>query len=711
MLGNMSIRTRITALSLVCMVALIGAITYINIQQNEAAGELTSEASRAAIERAIKGQLQSTATAQAIQVEKFFSEKYAALNQLSIQFSGIQKVADTYGTSGIVSRYTADEAVKSTFMHDNTLLGVWAIMEPNQFGSDKEFVSSIQYSSNDVGRFASYWNRNTGTVVNAPTAERKLHDETVGESGLPFNYFYRCSLQSNAACLAPPFTATLGGQEVLLTTLSTPVNQNNKPTGVVGVDVAITDLQDFMMKAKQSLYSGAGDIAIVTSSGIVAAYTPLSSKLGQTYESLGLPDIRQMAAQTGENRSLYLDDENFVKVITPITMGKNVSPWWIILQLPKAIAQAEIDKLEGIHRALLLKSLVKSILVAALSGLAGALLMWFTASRITTPIRNVSTMLRDIASGEGDLTKRLNYPKKDELGEVALWFNLFLDKLQPMINAVRKGIDDTRLTANQSFRIAQETSHGMQAQFKDIDQVAAASTEMTATAHEVANSAAMVAVDAKHAEQAAQTGHSLLENTNHGLLDLTICLTKSMEDARALSVSSEQIGNVLDVIRAIAQQTNLLALNAAIEAARAGESGRGFAVVADEVRTLAMRTQDSVEQIRIVIEQLQVGAIRVTTAMQDSQLRASSSSRQMEETVQSFSEIRLAVSKIQDMTHQIATAAEEQSAVADDINCNITSVRMVTQELNDKACSSASLSEHLSLLADKQHELANQFRT
>ncbi|CAI8883218.1 Methyl-accepting chemotaxis protein TlpQ [Pseudomonas jessenii] len=710
MLGNTSIRTRITALSLISMITLIGAISVMNIQQNEAAGVQTSAYSREAIEKAIKGQLESTAMTQATRIEKIFSEKYAVLTQLGGQLSGIQKVASAYAITASASRFEADEAIKATLLHDETLLGVFGIMEHDQLGNDKDFVSSTQYGSNNQGRFSSYWNRSTGTVENAPTKEESLYDETLGESGLPYNYFYQCPLKNNGACLAPPFSDTLAGHEILITTLSTPVKLGTQTIGAVGIDIALSDLQSIVMTAKQNLFDGASDMAIVTNSGVIAAYTPAASKLGQTYQSLGLPDISQLTGKADTGKSLYIDDGDFVKVISPIRMGNGISPWWIVLQLPKSIAQVETEKLEGIHRALQSESLVKSILVAAIAGLVGALLMWLTASRITTPIRHVSAMLRDIASGEGDLTKRLNHPNKDELGEVAHWFNLFLDKLQPMISTVRKGIEDTRLTANQSFSIAQETSHGMQAQFREIDQVAAASNEMTATAHEVASSATLVADAAKDAERSAQAGHSLLEKTNQGLLDLTAGLTTSVQDAQSLAESSEQIGKVLEVIRAIAQQTNLLALNAAIEAARAGESGRGFAVVADEVRNLAMRTQDSVEQIRVVIEQLQAGAMTVTTAMQESQLRATTSSKRMEETVVSFTDITLAVSKIQDMTHHIATAAEEQSTVADNISCNISNIRLVTQELNEKASASATLSEHLNTLADQQHELAKQFR-
>lgn len=709
MLGNASIRTTITALSLISMVGLITAISAINIQQNESTGALTSAASNAAIERAIKGQLESAAAGQAAQIERIFGEQYTSLAQLAIQFSGIQTVFNSYGIAANASRFQADQAVKATFVGDNDLLGVWGIMESNQLGDDKDFVNSLPYSSNNKGRFASYWNRTTGTVSNAPTDEQMLVDERKGESGLPFNYFYKCPLTTNAPCLAPPFTATLAGQDILMTTLAYPVRSGGMVIGAVGVDVALTDLQKLAMSAKEKLYNGAGDISLITSSGIVAAYTLSPAKLGQPYQSLGLPEIKQLGGNKGVNTSAYVEDAQSVKVISPVNVGDNIAPWWIVLELPKSVAQAEVQKLHDLHEQLQAESLIKTLVVAGIATLIGGLLMWLTATRITTPIRMVSTMLRDIASGEGDLTKRLTYTKKDELGEVVVWFNMFLDKLQPMIKTIRSSIVETRQTANQSFSISQDTSEGMQAQFRDIDQVAAASNEMTSTAHEVASNAAMVAQAAQDAERSAQTGHAMLERTNQGIIDLTGCLTSSMKDARQLSDSSEQIGDVLDVIRGIAQQTNLLALNAAIEAARAGESGRGFAVVADEVRSLAMRTQDSVEQIRLVIEQLQAGALTVTSAIQDSQQRATASSQRMDETVVSFNDITQAVSKIQDMTHQIATAAEEQSAVAEDINCNISNIRLVTQELNEKASSSATLSEHLNTLADKQHALAEQF--
>jgi methyl-accepting chemotaxis protein len=184
----------------------------------------------------------------------------------------------------------------------------------------------------------------------------------------------------------------------------------------------------------------------------------------------------------------------------------------------------------------------------------------------------------------------------------------------------------------------------------------------------------------------------------------------AMQEVEGLANSSEKIGSVLEVIRSIAEQTNLLALNAAIEAARAGEAGRGFAVVADEVRNLAKRTQDSVEEIRQVIESLQSGTKEVVNTMHSSHRQAQDSVGQVEQAVAVLQRISQAVSVITDMNLQIASAAEEQSSVAEEINRNVASIRDVTESISTQADESAQISQNLNKLANHQQGLMDQFR-
>lgn len=348
--------------------------------------------------------------------------------------------------------------------------------------------------------------------------------------------------------------------------------------------------------------------------------------------------------------------------------------------------------------------------LGSLAAIIGLLLVWLMARSVTRPILGVARMLEDIASGEGDLTRRLEYDKKDELGQLAGWFNRFLDKLQPIIAEVKRSVQDARSTADQSAAIATQTSAGMEQQYRQVDQVATASHEMSATAQDVARSAAQAAQAARDADQATRQGLTITDRTTNSIDHLAADMSEAMVQVEGLAANSEKIGSVLEVIRAIAEQTNLLALNAAIEAARAGEAGRGFAVVADEVRNLARRTQESVEETRQVIEQLQVGTQEVVSSMGNSHRQAQGSVEQVGQAVTALQQIGEAVTVITDMNLQIASAAEEQSAVAEEINHNVATIRDVTESLSGQANESARVSQSLNSLANQQQNLMDQFR-
>ncbi|WP_420066430.1 methyl-accepting chemotaxis protein [Pseudomonas alkylphenolica] len=250
----------------------------------------------------------------------------------------------------------------------------------------------------------------------------------------------------------------------------------------------------------------------------------------------------------------------------------------------------------------------------------------------------------------------------------------------------------------------------MQQQYREVDQVATASNEMSATAQDVARSAAQAADAARGADLATREGLTVIGRTTSAIDALAVDMSSAMAQVEGLAANSEQIGSVLEVIRSIAEQTNLLALNAAIEAARAGEAGRGFAVVADEVRNLARRTQDSVEEIRQVIEGLQRGTRDVVSSMSNSYQQAQGSVEQVEQAVAALRQIGESVSVITDMNLQIASAAEEQSAVAEEINTNVATIRDVTESLSGQAQESAQVSQALNRLANHQQGLMQQFR-
>jgi methyl-accepting chemotaxis protein len=444
---------------------------------------------------------------------------------------------------------------------------------------------------------------------------------------------------------------------------------------------------------------------------LLAGYSPDASKLSQRYEQVDPANGAELVGLLADSRPMHvLHHQQRLKVLASFAPIPGAKPWGVLLDVPEGALTGPAETLKQELDQLNTSGTLVQLGLGLLTAVVGLLLVWLMARSVTRPILGVAAMLQDIASGEGDLTRRLDYAKRDELGELAGWFNRFLDKLQPTIAEVKRSVQAARDTADQSSAIAAQTSAGMEQQYRQVDQVATASHEMSATAQDVARSAAQAAQAARQADQATREGLSVIDLTTHSIDTLASDMNSAMAQVEGLAHNSEKIGSVLEVIRSIAEQTNLLALNAAIEAARAGEAGRGFAVVADEVRNLARRTQESVEETRQVIEQLQAGTREVVGAMDSSHRQAQGSVDQVGQAVSALQKIGQAVTVINDMNLQIASAAEEQSAVAEEINGNVATIRDVTESLSGQANESARVSQSLNSLANQQQGLMDQFR-
>ena len=330
---------------------------------------------------------------------------------------------------------------------------------------------------------------------------------------------------------------------------------------------------------------------------------------------------------------------------------------------------------------------------------------------ITGPLKEIIKRVEDIAHGDGDLTARVEARGKDELGQLADAFNQFLAKLQDLIRDITESTDQVASAADELSTITEETNQAITSQHQSTDQVATAVNEMAATVQEVARNASEAATAAHGADAESSTGRKVVEDTIGAITILAEEVDSAAKVIRDLETEAENIGSVLDVIRGIAEQTNLLALNAAIEAARAGEQGRGFAVVADEVRTLASRTQKSTTDIQEMIERLQTGTQDAVKVMDGGSERAQLSVTQAAKAGDALSNITAAVSSISDMNTQIASAAEEQNAVTEDINRNIVDISTLSDTSARGSEQTAASSIELARLASRLQELVSRFRT
>ena len=329
---------------------------------------------------------------------------------------------------------------------------------------------------------------------------------------------------------------------------------------------------------------------------------------------------------------------------------------------------------------------------------------------VAQPIHNVMERIKGIAEGEGDLTSKLDDSSNDELGELAYWFNTFVGKLRTMITDINGYAAELTTSAEHMNSVTGRTSAGVKQQQAETDQVAAAMSQMSATVQEVARNASAAASAAHEADSEAAQGKVVVKETIEAIDALAAEVEKAGSVIQKLEEDSNGIGVVLDVIRGIAEQTNLLALNAAIEAARAGEQGRGFAVVADEVRTLAQRTQQSTQEIRSIIERLQSGAKDAVEVMIQGKNQAGVSVEQAAKAGTSLDTITEVVTTITDMNTQIASAAEEHSSVAEEINRNVVNISEVANHTADDATEVAQSSKQLTKLADDLQSLLSHFK-
>lgn len=342
--------------------------------------------------------------------------------------------------------------------------------------------------------------------------------------------------------------------------------------------------------------------------------------------------------------------------------------------------------------------------------LAGLAIIVFIVRR--TVVRRINAMRHtmEAIAEDDDLSHSVKIEARDEVGAVGQAFNDMIAKFKNSLHAVS---DVTQQLNNVSDRVASVTDSTLQAvmeQRTETDMVASAMNEMSTTVQEVARHATQTAAASQGADDESKAGVLVAEQAIAGIKELITEIASAAQVVQQVEADTESISAVLDVIKSIAEQTNLLALNAAIEAARAGEQGRGFAVVADEVRTLASRTQKSTEEIQNTIERLQQGVKNAVGAMSGAQGRATSGSDCVEKAAHSLHVIAAEVTTINDMNIQIATAAEEQSVVAEEINRNITAISTIADTTSSGATQTAQSSEELVRLSVELRRLVDQFK-
>ncbi|HHF2858490.1 TPA: methyl-accepting chemotaxis protein [Vibrio diabolicus] len=471
----------------------------------------------------------------------------------------------------------------------------------------------------------------------------------------------------------------------VIISVGTPVKENGQFLAGMFYDLELTTLSDLVNQV--NLFD-AGYLFLVTADGTTIAH-PQSKYNGEKVGSY-LPQVDL----TQSTQHIEIDGDRYMINLTHIP-GEN---WYVGSVIDEAIAYSAVGELRN-------SAIIYSIIAVIASVIALTLLI----RTLMRPLDTLNNAIKGVASGKGDLTQRLETDTDQEFSELATNFNTFMENLQQQI-IESKSISDQILNGTQiTAEGAKDSAGAIQTQLQELEQLATAMHEMSVTATEVANNAQGAASAAKEADQATVEGSSVVGESTQTINMLSDSIDLAVEEVQVLESATANIETILKVINDIADQTNLLALNAAIEAARAGESGRGFAVVADEVRTLAQRTQESTTEIRTMIEQLQSGASSVANAMHQSKGSAVEAVEKADLANNALQRIRDAIQRISDMNLQIASAAEEQSLVAEEINNNTVNIKDLSTQVAESANRTNDAMQAQQEDVHKQDQILNRF--
>ncbi|GAA4501018.1 methyl-accepting chemotaxis protein [Pseudaeromonas paramecii] len=459
--------------------------------------------------------------------------------------------------------------------------------------------------------------------------------------------------------------------------------------GVLGGDITTARLQQIL--AEMSLPAD-GVSLVVDGQGKIVAYRDQELVLQPLARLL---DGVNLQASSSEPQAVTLAGRDKLLWRKPIPK----TSWQLLSLVDKATLLAPLN--QQLLQQVIITAVVLLVSLLAIGALIGALI---------APLRRVSSALAHIASGDGDLTQRILITNQDEVGELAGSFNQFIDSLHGLIRQIRDEAGRLEASARQGLGQAQRSRQEVNRQEQEIAMVATAVTEMTSATAEIAQHAELTASEAQGCSQSVVEGGALVDKTRHSITELADEVAQATGVIDELDLHAQAISGVLTTITGIAEQTNLLALNAAIEAARAGEHGRGFAVVADEVRVLSRRTQSATTEIQGTITTLQQSTRNAVAMMQRSREQAGLSVQDADAASAALAGITRAIAVITDMATQIATAAEEQHKVTDEVTRNIHAIKALADELIGQSDEGQALSQAQLQQAEALNGQVSRFR-
>ncbi|MEH8116887.1 methyl-accepting chemotaxis protein [Aeromonas allosaccharophila] len=655
-----------------------------------------------ALEEEISRSLQYQAERYAIQIASLMQNSYQIPLTVTAQIEAGMAKPELR-----LSRPQVESLLGSSLQQASGISSIYAQFEPDGYdGEDGNWLGGASHSVAGKGSLEVYFTKEQGgavaqQAVDAAASEAKF-DTSLNEFGIRNSEWYLCGRDTRQPCLMEPYLYEISpGNKMLMTSLTVPVLRDGKFVGLAGVDMNLPIFQQLAENLGKSLYDNKADVTLVSKMGLIVGSNRYADKLGRPLKEVGLtlPDGQPVSS-----------DSDFI-LHQPIRVEAANTQWWLMIKVPKALALSKAHAISNELGALLVDAQRQQIIaMGGITLLVLGLLVWFIQT-ITAPLSLISRHVGHLSSNEGDLTQQMEIDTHQELIDLGSQLNAFLGKLRGMVQ-MSKGI------GQQVYQQAREMKHtadtmrnSLDEQNLELESVVSAMHEMSTTAVSVAGYAEQAAQESEAATHHINTAQQTLSNARNEIHTLVGDMHEADKAVALVAQRSTNISRILDVIRAIAEQTNLLALNAAIEAARAGDMGRGFAVVADEVRALATKTRESTDEIGQLIGSLQTEVSSSQRLMNTGIERSTTTVQGTEQAFEALNRVVAQIQQIHDHISQVATAAEQQSAVSDTINQNLMRIGDTANVIGQEASSSHQLSEALEQAATALASQLDRLRT
>ncbi|MCX9106148.1 methyl-accepting chemotaxis protein [Aeromonas veronii] len=655
-----------------------------------------------ALEEEVSRSLQYQAERYAIQIASLMQNSYQIPLTVTAQIEAGMAKPELR-----LSRPQVESLLGSSLQQASGISSIYAQFEPDGYdGEDGNWLGGASHSVAGKGSLEVYFTKDQGgavaqQAVDAAASEAKF-DTSLNEFGIRNSEWYLCGRDTRQPCLMEPYLYEISpGNKMLMTSLTVPVLRDGKFVGLAGVDMNLPIFQQLAENLGKSLYDNKADVTLVSKMGLIVGSNRYADKLGRPLKEVGLtlPDGQPVSS-----------DSDFI-LHQPIRVEAANTQWWLMIKVPKALALGKAHAISNELGALLVDAQRQQIIaMGGITLLVLGLLVWFIQT-ITAPLSLISRHVGHLSSNEGDLTQQMEIDTHQELIDLGSQLNAFLGKLRGMVQ-MSKGI------GQQVYQQAREMKHtadtmrnSLDEQNLELESVVSAMHQMSTTAVSVAGYAEQASQESEAATHHINTAQQTLSNARNEIHTLVGDMHEADKAVALVAQRSTNISRILDVIRAIAEQTNLLALNAAIEAARAGDMGRGFAVVADEVRALATKTRESTDEIGQLIGSLQTEVSSSQRLMNTGIERSTTTVQGTEQAFEALNRVVAQIQQIHDHISQVATAAEQQSAVSDTINQNLMRIGDTANVIGQEASSSHQLSEALEQAATELASQLDRLRT